>query len=164
MIKLIGSALTILAGFVMGAGGAKKLWKREELLRHLASSVSLMKAQLEARQPMVHICAQLENERGQAGMFFRELGDCLHDLGETGLGQAWASCAEKVFGADRELSSFASLGMALGSGQAPTDSLCSCIHQLNRAADRAADRARRDGNMFTALGISLSAALVIVLV
>ena len=160
----MGMIFTALSGLMLGKSGAKKLWDRAALLRELAVSVKLLKAHLEARQAMGHICRELSGQGGQAGAFFGELGKSLESLGETGLGQAWADCAEQVLGKDRELLPFYNIGMALSTGQSPMESIDACVRQLERSADKATDRAERDGNMFVSLGLAVGAAVALVLV
>ena len=168
LIKLTGMLLLISAGLLLGRGHAASLWDKARACREMEEAALLLASQMGSRQPLGRICLSLgSSTAGRAGEFFRVLGLGLDGLGESGLRQLWSESAHSVFGgalSRNELARFENLGAVISLGQAVDEGAGHCAEQLRRMAEKAEERANRDGRMYTGLGAALGAALSIMLV
>lgn len=155
-------------GLLLGRTRAKDLWDKAALLRELARISELLRAEVDARQPLQRVCVAFgESLEGAGGDFFRKLGQALPQLGEKGIGGIWRECATECFASSltaRELRPFCSLGDTLSSGEGLERSLGLCANELTQLAQKAEETAGRDGKMWTTLGLASGVALGIVLV
>ncbi|MGE4353496.1 MAG: stage III sporulation protein AB [Oscillospiraceae bacterium] len=168
MIRLTGIVMLASAGVLLGRGRAKQLWEKAELFDDMVRATELLRCETEARRPLLRSAQGLGTcFDGRCGSFFRNLCLGLEQLSEVGLEGIWADCAEDCFGdllSRQELAHFNSLGAVLATGEGLERGFRRCADELTRLGDEAEAIARRDGKMWTSLGLAAGLMLAIVLI
>lgn len=166
-MKIYGAFILTALGLYIGQLQSANLWRRHRALIELKSAIELLYCEIEARNKLVDsLCKVGSLHTGVVREFFLSLATLLKKEPQLGIVSAWDDCAcvLETLMSPSELGAFSSLATILYSGEEPRLGFLHCIESLDKICDRAEDSARRDGKMYTGLGVSIGIMLAVILV
>ena len=154
MLRMMGAALLIGGTGAFGLGQALRLRRRAETLRRLSDALADMRREITLhRTPMGELLHRLEKTQpSPVNALFARAGYLLGELGGRSFALIWRQAVEEI-------------GCWLGRFDAAQQSaaLDRVRSRLDNYADAAADAAKKDGRVKTALGLAAGACCAILL-
>jgi stage III sporulation protein AB len=169
MLKLMGAFLLAGGAAYLGFSATARLERRVRTLRTLLGALELLERELSFRlTPMPALLERLAKQtRPPVSTFFARCLDGLSDLGERTLSDLWSEALESVpmdLGQE-DLLILRELGGILGryDGEGQGEALALAQARLGQCLTAAAEERTRLGRVYGALGLSIGALLVILL-
>jgi len=164
MTRLLGAILLFLGATGAGLEGTRRLTARMRTLEDLLHALALMEGELGSRlTPMPELLTLLAKETSPTvrGFFAR----CGALLGSKPFGTVWEESISTLHIKNEERRALAALGPILGryDGESQRQALRRCREELEVCLDQAKGDRERLGRLYTTLGVSAGALLVILL-
>ena len=170
MLRMMGAALLIGGTGAFGLGQALRLRRRAETLRRLSDALADMRREITLhRTPMGELLHRLEKTQpSPVNALFARAGYLLGELGGRSFALIWRQAVEETMKSvlsRQELNAVEEIGCWLGRFDAAQQSaaLDRVRSRLDNYADAAADAAKKDGRVKTALGLAAGACCAILL-
>lgn len=169
MLKALGAALILAGGAALGAVGSCRLSHRARLLRSLCGDLRQIERELAFRlTPLPALFSRLGQAReSPTARFFKRCADGLGNVGEVPLCSVWEQAVTEEFSQlppdDRAILTELSLVLGRYNDEDQRRALSGAAERLDEKAREAEAERDKLGKVYGALGLTVGAFLVILL-